>query len=135
MTDQPKASQLAKADALEVLRPGLRVGGNIQRVLRMSEAEAFWKLGDREQARQAAKHSLVLAPSDTKRREMRERLAPILEDEEPGMGEQHQLLDEQIAYYRARAAEYDDWWFRRGRYDRGGAQRPASNGPAKAGHY
>ena len=29
------------------------------------------------------------------------------------------LLAEQIDYYRARAAEYDDWWFRRGRYDRG----------------
>jgi demethylmenaquinone methyltransferase/2-methoxy-6-polyprenyl-1,4-benzoquinol methylase len=30
-----------------------------------------------------------------------------------------QLLDEQIAYYRARAHEYDEWFFRRGRYDRG----------------
>lgn len=29
------------------------------------------------------------------------------------------LLQEQSNYYRARAAEYDDWWFRRGRYDRG----------------
>ena len=29
------------------------------------------------------------------------------------------ILDEQIAYYRARAGEYDDWWYRRGRYDRG----------------
>ncbi|HUN77833.1 MAG TPA: class I SAM-dependent methyltransferase [Solirubrobacteraceae bacterium] len=28
-------------------------------------------------------------------------------------------IQEQIRYYRARAAEYDDWWFRRGRYDRG----------------
>lgn len=27
------------------------------------------------------------------------------------------LLDEQVAYYRARAPEYDDWWLRRGRYD------------------
>jgi SAM-dependent methyltransferase len=26
------------------------------------------------------------------------------------------VLAEQIAYYRARAAEYDDWWYRRGRY-------------------
>ncbi len=31
------------------------------------------------------------------------------------------LLDEQIRYYRARAAEYDDWWLRVGRYDRGAA--------------
>ncbi len=29
------------------------------------------------------------------------------------------LLDEQVAYYRARAAEYDQWWFRTGRFDRG----------------
>jgi demethylmenaquinone methyltransferase/2-methoxy-6-polyprenyl-1,4-benzoquinol methylase len=28
-------------------------------------------------------------------------------------------LAEQLAYYRARAAEYDEWWFRTGRYDRG----------------
>ena len=31
------------------------------------------------------------------------------------------LLAEQRAYYRARAPEYDDWWERRGRYDRGEA--------------
>ncbi len=29
------------------------------------------------------------------------------------------MLSEQLAYYRARAREYDDWWFRTGRYDRG----------------
>ena len=29
------------------------------------------------------------------------------------------LLAEQRAYYRARAPEYDEWWRRRGRYDRG----------------
>jgi len=29
------------------------------------------------------------------------------------------LLQEQIAYYRARAPEYDDWFLRRGRYDDG----------------
>jgi SAM-dependent methyltransferase len=28
-------------------------------------------------------------------------------------------LAQQLDYYRARAGEYDDWWFRRGRYDRG----------------
>jgi demethylmenaquinone methyltransferase/2-methoxy-6-polyprenyl-1,4-benzoquinol methylase len=31
------------------------------------------------------------------------------------------LLAEQLRYYRARAGEYDDWWLRRGRYDRGEA--------------
>ena len=29
------------------------------------------------------------------------------------------LLAEQARYYRERAGEYEDWWFRRGRYDRG----------------
>jgi len=29
------------------------------------------------------------------------------------------LLADQIAYYRARASEYDEWWFRTGRFDRG----------------
>ena len=29
------------------------------------------------------------------------------------------LLVEQADYYRARAREYDDWWMRLGRYDRG----------------
>ena len=28
-------------------------------------------------------------------------------------------LRDQIDYYRARAGEYDEWWFRTGRYDRG----------------
>jgi SAM-dependent methyltransferase len=31
------------------------------------------------------------------------------------------ILQDQIDYYRARAAEYDEWWFRGGRYDRGSA--------------
>ncbi len=29
------------------------------------------------------------------------------------------ILQQQIEYYRARAGEYDEWWFRTGRYDRG----------------
>jgi len=29
------------------------------------------------------------------------------------------ILRQQIEYYRARAGEYDEWWFRTGRYDRG----------------
>jgi ubiquinone/menaquinone biosynthesis C-methylase UbiE len=31
----------------------------------------------------------------------------------------HLLVQQQIAYYQARASEYDEWFFRRGRYDRG----------------
>lgn len=31
----------------------------------------------------------------------------------------NRLLREQLDYYNARAPEYDDWWYRRGRYDRG----------------
>lgn len=34
-----------------------------------------------------------------------------------------ELLDQQIAYYRARAAEYDEWFLRQGRYDRGPEHR------------
>lgn len=30
-------------------------------------------------------------------------------------------LRQQFDYYRARATEYDQWWLRQGRYDRGGA--------------
>ena len=36
-----------------------------------------------------------------------------------------QLLADQVAYYRARAAEYDAWWFRTGRFDRGAANNAA----------
>ena len=34
-------------------------------------------------------------------------------------------LREQIDYYRARAGEYDEWFLRQGRYDRGAAHRAA----------
>jgi demethylmenaquinone methyltransferase/2-methoxy-6-polyprenyl-1,4-benzoquinol methylase len=33
------------------------------------------------------------------------------------------LLAEQLAYYRARAGEYDQWFLREGRYDRGPEHR------------
>ncbi|MFO0808779.1 MAG: class I SAM-dependent methyltransferase [Gemmataceae bacterium] len=35
------------------------------------------------------------------------------------------VLTEQIEYYRARAAEYDEWFLRQGRYDRGDDHRRA----------
>jgi SAM-dependent methyltransferase len=35
------------------------------------------------------------------------------------MSDVDHLLAEQARYYRDRAGEYDDWWFRRGRYDHG----------------
>jgi SAM-dependent methyltransferase len=35
------------------------------------------------------------------------------------MSEVERLLAEQARYYCDRAAEYDDWWLRRGRYDHG----------------
>jgi SAM-dependent methyltransferase len=40
-----------------------------------------------------------------------------LEDER--MSDLERLLAGQAHYYRERAGEYDDWWFRRGRYDHG----------------
>jgi serpin B len=45
------------------------------------------------------------------------------------------ILDDQIAYYPARAGEYDEWWFRTGRYDRGAdfnAQWPAETAAVEA---
>lgn len=39
------------------------------------------------------------------------------------MEDDAELLAEQRAYYRARAPEYDEWWQRRGRYDRGEDER------------
>lgn len=36
---------------------------------------------------------------------------------------ERQLLDEQIEYYRARAPEYDEWYLRKDRYDRGPSHR------------
>jgi SAM-dependent methyltransferase len=38
------------------------------------------------------------------------------------------ILAEQIAYYRARAGEYDQWWFRTGRFDRGAELNAAWRG-------
>lgn len=35
------------------------------------------------------------------------------------------LVSDQVAYYRARAGEYDQWFFREGRYDRGPEHRAA----------
>src|SRR5262245_32728734 len=36
-----------------------------------------------------------------------------------------QILLEQVDYYRARANEYDEWFMRQGRYDRGSEHRAA----------
>jgi 2-polyprenyl-3-methyl-5-hydroxy-6-metoxy-1,4-benzoquinol methylase len=37
--------------------------------------------------------------------------------------EERDLLREQVQYYQARAAEYDEWFLREGRYDRGAEHR------------
>ena len=42
--------------------------------------------------------------------------------------DERKLLDEQMAYYRARADEYDEWFFREGRYDRGPEHRAGFRG-------
>jgi demethylmenaquinone methyltransferase/2-methoxy-6-polyprenyl-1,4-benzoquinol methylase len=39
--------------------------------------------------------------------------------------EEDHLLTEQVSYYRARAPEYDEWFLREGRYDRGPEHRAA----------
>jgi SAM-dependent methyltransferase len=38
-------------------------------------------------------------------------------------GDDTQLIGQQVEYYRARAAEYDEWFLREGRYDRGPEHR------------
>ena len=40
-----------------------------------------------------------------------------------GVSSDGQLLNGQVEYYRARAAEYDDWFYRRDRYDLGDEHR------------
>ena len=35
------------------------------------------------------------------------------------MKDHSQVVEEQIQYYRERASEYDEWFLRQGRYDRG----------------
>ena len=42
-----------------------------------------------------------------------------------------ELLKHQIEYYRARAPEYDDWFYRRGRYDQGEAHTRQWNAEAQ----
>jgi demethylmenaquinone methyltransferase/2-methoxy-6-polyprenyl-1,4-benzoquinol methylase len=42
------------------------------------------------------------------------------------------LIKGQVEYYRARAPEYDEWFFRQGRYDRGPAHRAQWLGEASA---
>ncbi|MDQ1258075.1 MAG: hypothetical protein QG656_2684 [Candidatus Hydrogenedentes bacterium] len=39
------------------------------------------------------------------------------------MNDDRDILKHQIDYYRARANEYDEWFFRKGRYDRGDEHR------------
>jgi 2-polyprenyl-3-methyl-5-hydroxy-6-metoxy-1,4-benzoquinol methylase len=43
-----------------------------------------------------------------------------------------QLVAQQVAYYRARAGEYDQWFLREGRYDRGTEQRAQWFGEVEA---
>lgn len=47
--------------------------------------------------------------------------APTQERETAEVSDE-ELLSEQRSYYQARAPEYDEWWQRRGRYDRGKEQ-------------
>ena len=47
------------------------------------------------------------------------------DDAERHAADDTRLLAHQVEYYRARAAEYDAWWFRTGRFDRGAANNAA----------
>jgi SAM-dependent methyltransferase len=46
-------------------------------------------------------------------------LEALIEEREAAEVSDEDLLSEQRSYYQARAPEYDEWWQRRGRYDRG----------------
>ncbi len=35
------------------------------------------------------------------------------------MNDKHKIIEDQIKYYEERATEYDEWYLRQGRYDRG----------------
>jgi 2-polyprenyl-3-methyl-5-hydroxy-6-metoxy-1,4-benzoquinol methylase len=50
---------------------------------------------------------------------------PEASDASIGAAPRQHILTEQIDYYRERASEYDEWFFRQGRYDRGTAHRTA----------
>jgi len=46
-------------------------------------------------------------------------LSPTRHTADANMAHDDPILEQQIAYYRARAHEYDQWFLRQGRYDRG----------------
>lgn len=69
------------ASSLEVLAPGLNAENKQEWLLRISEAEAYWQLADVARARQSAMRALEAAPSDAKRKALRERLGPILDSD------------------------------------------------------
>jgi demethylmenaquinone methyltransferase/2-methoxy-6-polyprenyl-1,4-benzoquinol methylase len=50
--------------------------------------------------------------------------------ERAGTVDESRLLQEQVDYYRARAGEYDEWFLRVGRYDRGPEHRAQWNAEA-----
>ena len=47
------------------------------------------------------------------------RVAGTSYEGETGAVEDQELVAEQVAFYRARAPRYDEWWQRRGVYDKG----------------
>jgi ubiquinone/menaquinone biosynthesis C-methylase UbiE len=63
---------------------------------------------------------VTLVKQDLHSRSLSERrIAFALGGCETGCVDDAELLAEQVAYYRARAPRYDEWWQRRGPYDRG----------------
>lgn len=50
---------------------------------------------------------------------------PLSRDDTPCVAADASLLAGQVAYYRARAVEYDAWWYRTGRFDRGAENNAA----------
>ena len=58
---------------------------------------------------------------------------PFSRDDAPCVAADASLLAGQVAYYRARAVEYDAWWYRTGRFDRGAENNGAWRASGRAG--
>ena len=70
------------AQALEILGPSLKGSPHIKNLLRMVEAEALAKLGQKKDARHSAEEAVRLSINEGQKARIRQRLAPVLEDGE-----------------------------------------------------
>jgi hypothetical protein len=65
------------------------------------------------------RYLLGLSNADRDAAQAAEEVETAIAEGECAVASEDEVLSEQRAYYGGRAAEYDEWWQRRGRYDRG----------------